>query len=111
MPPARRRQRLEREFVAAVVDADAAVVGDVAFEELGGERVLQALLDDALERAGAEDGVVAFGGDGLLGGGGDFEAEVLLGEQLCEAAELQVDDLADLVARRAGGRRSFRRCG
>ena len=104
------RQRLEGELLAVVIDADAAVVGDAAFEQLGGQRVLNPLLDHALERPSAEGRVVAFAGDRLLRGVGDFQADVALGEQLREAGDLQVDDLANLRRDRADGRRSSRRC-
>src|SRR5262245_894247 len=62
-----RRRALKRKLLAIEVDFDRAAFGVFALEELGGEWVLQLLLDHALERPCAELRVVAAVGDFLAG--------------------------------------------
>ena len=57
---------------------------ELAGQDLGGERVEQGLLDQALERARAEGRVVAAVGEQGLGGGRDLELEVAVGEAVVE---------------------------
>ena len=62
------------------VDGDGVAFGEVAGEEAFGEGVFELLLDGAFEGAGAVGGVVAFVHEQVLGGVGDFQLHVALGE-------------------------------
>src|SRR6478735_4810670 len=73
------------------VDPDRVAVAGLALENEDGELVAQLSLDDPLERAGAEGGVEALLGERVLGGLGDLEPDVPLGEALAQAAQLDVD--------------------
>lgn len=69
----------EDEAVGDVVDDDLAAWRVFAFQELGGERVLDALLDDPFQWAGTVNGVVALAGDGIHRCVGELNLEVRIG--------------------------------
>ena len=78
------------------VDPHVVAVGIAAFEDAFGDRVLEPLLDHALQRPRAERRVVPLVGQLLQRGRADVEREVSLGEALAEPAHLHVDDPLDL---------------
>ena len=90
-------------MVGVEVGVDAGAVGDFAGEDLGGEFVEDEALDDALEGARAERGVVALAREFLGGGVGHFEPDVLLGEESAHAPDLDFHDLAQLRRCRGSG--------
>ncbi len=62
-----------------------------------GEEVLHAPLEHALERSGAEFGVVPFFCEGGGGCRRDFQSDLLLGEVLGDARDLHFDDGSELM--------------
>jgi hypothetical protein len=95
----RRHAFLETEIVALRVHAN---LDRITFAKFAGEdslcqRVFDALLDDALQRAGAEDGVVAFLGEEFFGFRIDRQSHVSIREALAQVAELDVYDLRKLL--------------
>src|SRR5205814_6765177 len=84
----RGRQWLEGELLAVVIDADAAVLGDPALEQLGRQWVLNSLLNDALQRPRAVSRTIAFAGDRLTCRVGDFHPHVVLLQPLRVADNL-----------------------
>ena len=84
--------------VFAGVDGDGGAGGEVAGEELAGERVFDLILDGAAQGSGAVDRVEAGGGEMVEGGFGNFRREAVFGEAAVEAVDLQLGDGADLLA-------------
>ena len=77
---------------------DAVPFAEVAAQQHRGQRVLDALLDHAFERPGAVHGIIAFVGDRVASRLGDMQRQALLVDLSFQPHDLQVDDLADLVA-------------
>ena len=99
---ARRRDRPDtrkHEALPLVVDAHAVAVADLAGEDLSREAVLDALLDDALQRSRAELRVVAFARERDGCRRRDTERDAARREALAQVAELDLDDAAELLAR------------
>ena len=71
---------------------DNRAVGDMAFENLLGQGVLQFALDHPLQRPGPIDRIVAGIGEPGAGGIVDLESDLAVGEQLTEPLELDRDD-------------------
>ena len=71
---------------------------EVALEQPDRERVLEQALDRALQRAGAVGRIPARVADRRLRRVGQLELEPALGETVAQPLELQLDDLAQLVA-------------
>ena len=91
--PGRSRRFSRRCTRRLPVDDDLVAFGELAVEDVFGDGVLDLALDEAAQRPGAEDGVVAFLGEMGLGGVGDLERDVAVGEALAQVGE-------------SGGRRS-----
>ena len=70
---------------------------DLSAEEGIGEEVDHLMLDESLEGAGAEDGVVALLGEVLENFGGPRQADVSLEEAFGDAAELEERDLLHVL--------------
>ena len=81
------------------VRADRVALGELALEQPQRERVLDQALDRALERPGAVGRIPARLGDQLLRRVGQLEREPALGEPRAQPRELELDDLAELLAR------------
>ena len=101
--PLRRRGRgrlrpLEGEFPVVHVHAHGVALTEAPFEQLERERVLQQPLDRALQRPGAVRGIPACLGEMLLCSVGQLEVDPPLGEPFAESAELELDDLRELLA-------------
>jgi len=65
--------------------------------KLGGQRVQQAVLDGALERAGAELRVEAFLGDQLLGRAVHLQGELLLRQAFLQPLQLDIHDAREVL--------------
>ena len=89
----------EDEVAVLGVDADRVAVAEVALEQPQRERVLEQPLDRPLQRPRAVGRIPAGLGEHLLRGVGQLEREPALGEPRAQPLELQLDDLAELVAR------------
>jgi len=87
---------LEDEFVVFDVGGDGVAIVDFVVEDLHAEGVEDFALDDAFEGACAVGRVVALAPEPFGGFVGDFEGEVLFGEAVGEAVQLDFDDFADL---------------
>src|SRR5258706_16330035 len=81
---------LELHRAAAVFDPDDVLRGEPAFEDLFRERVLDALLDRALERPSAVDRVETGFGELREGAVGDFEPHLELRQSLLEVTQLDL---------------------
>src|SRR5438094_4547402 len=81
---------LELHRAAAVFDADDVLRGELAFEDLFRERVLDALLDRALERPRAVDRIEAGPGELREGAVSNFQSHLELREALLEVAQLDL---------------------
>src|SRR6185369_5776977 len=101
----RRFGHLEFEALFAVLlddpGLDRAAAGEVATQETFGQRVLEQILDGSAERTGAELEARTLVDDELLRLVGQFEFEALVLEPFADLAELDVDDLLEIVARQA----------
>ena len=75
------------------------MVGDFAGDELAGERGLDGTLKESFQRTRAIDGIVAFAGKVFLGGIGQVEGDVAVGEAGAQDRELQFHDLFDVGER------------
>src|SRR5947199_4729825 len=93
------RRGLEEEFAFLELDRHAAVVAHVAGQDLARQRRLNMPLEEALERPGAIDRVVALEGDVFLGGVAQFQFNVAFGEPGAQQLELQLDDAFDFGKR------------
>src|SRR5215471_1311912 len=95
-----RRDRLAAEAELAVleVDHDPAVVAPRAGEQLAAEYRLELALQQALQRAGAVDRIVAGGGEVLERPRRQLELDLPLGQPRAQPAELDHDDLLQLLA-------------
>src|SRR6266542_705965 len=83
-------------FVLNIANDSAAVV-EFAPQQAHGKRLNDLLLDGAFERARPVDGVESFAGDELGGGGCELELDLALGQASAQAAEVDIDDLLDLL--------------
>src|SRR5207302_2808159 len=90
---------LEADLSVLGVDADRVAVGEVPLEQAQRERVLDQTLDRALERPRAVRRIPAGISQRLLSSTAQFELDPSLGEPLAQPAELQLDDLRDLLLR------------
>ena len=107
---------VEEKIAVAVIDANTAsnglrgIVISGAFEELERERILQPLLDYALERSRAEFRLISELGDTVERRGRKREDNILLFEELAEFFRLNLDDASDLalLQRLAGSSRPLR---
>lgn len=88
---------LESEFIVDVVHPNFAPLHQLFSEDLDGQWVLDAPLDDSLQRPGAEGGVVAAVSDGLYSLGGNVQLDSVGGKLLLQPFDLQLDDAADLL--------------
>ena len=84
--------------ISGGVDEDGVTAVELAAQQVLGQLVLDEVLDDAAQRAGAVDLVVALLAQDVLGRLGDLDGDGLFLELLDHRLQLQVDDLADLVA-------------
>ena len=109
--PPRARPRARRRARRSGVDADRVALGELALEQPLRERVLDQPLQRALERPGAVGRVPARLGEHLLRRVGQLERELPLGEPRAQPLELELGDLAQLLARRAARTRRSRRSG
>src|SRR5438445_4959133 len=82
---------------AAIFDADDVLRGEPAFEDLFRERVLDALLDRALERPRAVDRIEAGPGELREGAVSNFQSHLELREALLEVAQLDLRDVPDVL--------------
>src|SRR5881628_195560 len=89
----------EDHLAAFFRDADGVAGDEIAREDLLGERVLDLLLDRALERARTVDRIEADFGDYGERRGRHVELDVELGEPRLEALELDLRDLFDVLFR------------
>src|SRR5690606_25912504 len=87
----------EDEIAVAIVDRDMAPGGEGAFQQFAGKRVLDPLLNHALQRASTVRRVVAFAGNRRPGGRRDRERNLALRQLLGESYHLQIDDAANLI--------------
>ncbi len=97
----RRRHGLKREALCVLVqfDADVVAVRNRAIEQRLREAVRHVPLHHALQRAGAEGRIVAAVGEPVLGVVGQLERQVVvLVRNPLDAPELDLDDLADVLA-------------
>src|SRR5437773_1320620 len=96
------RHALERERITVLrpVHADPVAFRELPLEHGERERVLQQPLDRPLERPGAVHGIVAFRHDQLLRPGGHLEAQLALRHQPLHPLDLEIDDAADVLARK-----------
>lgn len=88
----------ELECLSGDVDCDEGAFDEVAGEDSFGQGVFDFLLDQSLEGAGAVDGVVAVGGELVLGRVGEGEGHAAVGEAPAQVADLNLDDLAEVFA-------------
>jgi len=79
-----------------VRDADRVAFDEVALQDRQREAVDEPLLDHALERSRAVDGVVAEVAEQLARLGRQLDGEVALGDAVDDALRLDADDRADL---------------
>src|SRR5262245_4172035 len=84
-----RLQPFERELAVLEVDLDEAPFGEGSLEDLGGQRVLDLLLDHPLERTGAVGRVVTLAGNLGLRFRRDLKLQALLLELLFQAGDLE----------------------
>ena len=91
-------QAIEGELAVDVVDFHPAALGKLALEKLRGQGILDPLLDHALQRPGAVGGVVALGGDGVQGGGGNIQLDAPPVKLPFQPLDLQLHDAVDLPA-------------
>ena len=78
--------------VAHGIDPHVIAGSDAATQNVVGQRVCDAMLDDALERASAERRVVALADDQLLGLVRQFQRDAPVAQQFAQATQLDVDD-------------------
>ena len=106
-----RRDLADHQADVAGADMDRRPVGDAAFEDLLGQRVLQLALDHPLQRPRAVDRVVAGIGQPGARRVVDLERDLAIGQQLVQPAEL--DRRRSPSCRRAtgGGTAGSRRAG
>src|SRR4051794_7148512 len=90
---------LEFQFVAVGIDDGGLAVAEFAAQHHSRELVEHFALDQALERSGTEDGVVAAPGEPVPGGVSDLEVHLALGKALVDPFELDVDDIGQLLLR------------
>src|SRR5688572_8618533 len=83
--------------VAADVDDDAVAFAELALEHPQRQRIENAALDGALERAGPVHRIVTFGDDELARRFGQLDMDLAILEPLQQAAELNVDDLLHMI--------------
>src|SRR5262249_36531393 len=95
----RRSPRLERQrpVLAVVADSHRLAVADLALEQEPGQRRLQLALDGALQRAGAVGRLVPHAHQVLAGGVVQLQGDVPLRQALAEVAELDIDDLLQVL--------------
>src|SRR5258708_14084498 len=96
---ARERTELQPLAVAGRVDLDLVALGEVADQDLLGERVLDIALDGPLERPGAEVLVVAVLDQEIARRIGQLERELFVGEPAGQLLQHDPDDLRDVFAR------------
>src|SRR3546814_15139989 len=77
---------VDGEAVGASGDADRVAVADLAFQNQAGQGVLQLALDDALQRAGAVDRIVALVGEPHLGLVVELQRDLAVGQHRVQAA-------------------------
>src|SRR4051812_9554228 len=88
----------DAELAALDRDLDGVAVLDAALEDLRRQRVLQAALDHPLQRPRAVDRVVAAVGQPLQGLAVELDVDLAIGQQLAQAAELDLDDVRHVRA-------------
>ena len=89
--------RLEFERAVFGIDMDGLTLADFPFEDVDAERVENFFLDRALQRAGAINGIVTFARNQFLGRIGKIERDLLLLEPFRQAAELNLNNLLEIV--------------
>ena len=80
-------------------DADGVAGVEFAAQQGFGERVFHALLDDAAQRAGAEDGVIALFAEPILRIVGELDCYATDGQAPSDLHKLQFDNPADVRLR------------
>jgi hypothetical protein len=79
------------------VDFDSLAFPDFAFKDVNAKRIENFLLDGALERTCSVNRVVTFARDQFLRGIGKIERDLLLFEPFRQTAELNFDNLFEVV--------------
>src|SRR5262245_48566037 len=87
----------ESERVALDDDADHVAGAEIAAQDTLCERILQLLLNRALQRPRPVDRIEARLREAIACGGVEHEADLPLGEPALQILELNVDDLADVL--------------
>src|SRR5207245_1625315 len=93
------RGLLERELAVLGVDHDRVALAELVLEQALRQRVLDLALDRALQRPGAVSRIPAGIRDQLLRRRRQHEVDAALREAIADPVELQLDDVAELVAR------------
>ncbi len=89
---------MNRSAPSSGLDLDAVAGGVLALEQAERHRVDEVLGDDALERARAVGRVVAHVAEQVAGGVRELDVHAALGHAHDQAGDLEVDDLAQLLA-------------
>src|SRR5437762_10061487 len=89
--------RIELERAVLCIDANGLAFADLAFEDVDAKWVENFFLDGALEGTRSVNRIVTFARDQFLGGIGKIERDLLLLEAFRQAAELDFDDLLEVV--------------
>ena len=89
----------ERKISVLNVDGDPIAVGELATEDCVGQFVLQAMLNDSLQRASSVNRIVTLFGELLSSRIGDVQRKAVVFDSLFQPNELQVYDLSDFVSR------------
>src|SRR5271169_267848 len=89
----------DHQALVAGTDMNRRPVGDMALEDLQGQRVLQFALDYPLQRPGAIDRIVAGVREPSARRRVDLEGDLAVGEQFPQPLELDRDDPLHVVAR------------
>src|SRR6185437_6590318 len=98
----RRLDERESQLVALAGDADDAALGQLAEQQLLGERLLDVLLDDAGQRTRAEQTIVALLREPFPRTLVELDGDVAIGKLLLELQDELVDDAADGIRRQRG---------
>ena len=92
-----RHRASKTSFPLSLVDPDRLAFVEFSFEDLEAERIENLFLDRALQRPRAVNRIVAFARDQCLGGIGQLERDLLLLETFRQAAQLDLDDLLQVL--------------
>ena len=95
-PGVPRELHRERELLAVQAHLDGGALGVAVAQQRFGERILDLLQDGPAEGARAQGGLVAQIDQAQLGLFGELEGDAAIGQELVQAAQLDVDDLAQV---------------